>query len=71
MTWQPIATAPEGIPILVTDGEVIVVVSRGECAGAPWPDSVGFGGPEWDFYFDWEDLTHWMPLPALPQLGLT
>lgn len=67
MNWQPIETAPKKTPILVTDGRVIVVLERGECAGDDWPDAVGFGGWEWEFNFEWKDLTHWMPLPALPQ----
>lgn len=29
-------------------------------------DAVGFGGYEWDWDFEWEDLTHWMPLPVAP-----
>lgn len=65
-TWRPIETAPSAKPILVTDGKVIVVVEKGDCAGRPWPDPVGFGGYEWEFDFDWEDLTHWMPLPPAP-----
>ena len=43
--WQPIATVPKDTPILVTDGEIIVVVERGEYwrgVDTTWP--VGFGG---------------------------
>ena len=65
--WQPIATAPRDTPILVTDGEIIVVGERGEYwrgVDRTWP--VGFYGDDWEWYFEWEDLTHWMPLPPLP-----
>jgi len=65
--WQPIDTAPKNTPILVTDGDVIVVVKRGEFVGKDWIDEVGFGGYEWDWNFEWEDLTHWMPLPEPPK----
>lgn len=65
--WQPIVTAPKDTPILATDGKFIVVLSRGTCAGRAWPDSVGFGGHEWEWDFEWEDLTHWMPLPEAPK----
>ena len=66
--WRPIETAPRSTPILATDGKVIVVLERGECAGKDWPDASGFGGHEWDWYFSgWESLTHWMELPALPE----
>ena len=64
--WMPIETAPKRTPILATDGKVIVVLERGECAGNDWPDAVGFGGYEWEWDFNWSDLTHWMPPPAPP-----
>ena len=67
MKWQPIDAAPKNTPILATDGVVIVVLERGECAGKDWPNAVGFSGYEWDWDFDsWGNLTHWMPLPDLP-----
>ena len=68
-TWHPIKTAPKNTPILVTDGKVIVVVECTICgSGDKWPDSVGFGGHEWEWAFEWNDLTHWMPLPKLPRV---
>lgn len=66
MKWEPISTAPKSTPILATDGKVIVVLERGENAGRNWPDPVGFGGYEWEWDFYWGDLTHWMPLPPMP-----
>ena len=64
--WQPISTAPKDTPILATDGKLIIVLMRGTCGGEDWPDSVGFGGYEWEWDFEWKDLTHWMPLPEAP-----
>lgn len=62
--WQPIATAPYNVPILVTDGFMVVVVERGKLAGEDWPEAVGFGGYEWEWDFTWGNLTHWMPCPV-------
>ena len=64
--WRPISTCPQDTPVLVTDGKVIVVVARSNLYGDAWPDAVGFGGYEWEWDFEWKDLTHWMPLPPLP-----
>ncbi len=66
MKWELIETAPKMKPMLVTDGKVIVVLKRGYLAGNDWPEPVGVGGWEMEFDFCWEDLTHWMPLPAFP-----
>lgn len=66
--WQAIATAPEDTPILVTDGKVAVVVKRVECGGRSRASAVGFDGYEWDFHFEWDDLTHWMPIPEPPSV---
>lgn len=68
--WQPIATAPRDTPILVTDGEVVVVVEIGEHwrgSERTWP--VGGFGDEWEWEFELEDLTHWMTLPKPPEKG--
>lgn len=66
--WQPIETAPKDVPILVTDGKHIVVIKRGILIGnVPWPDPVGFAGYDWEWNFEYADLTHWMPLPEPPK----
>lgn len=66
--WQPIDTAPRNVPILVTDGNVVVALKRAKhVLDDEWPDPVGFGGYEWEWGFQWSDLTHWMPLPDPPQ----
>lgn len=62
--WSPIETAPEGLPILVTDGEFIVVA---QLDSTGWPDAVGFRGNQWDWDFEETALTHWLPLPELPK----
>lgn len=67
MQWQPIQTIPSATPVLATDGKVIVVLERGDAfRGGYCPHAVGFSGYEWEFDFVWGDLTHWMPLPPLP-----
>ena len=65
--WQPIATAPRDTPILVTDGEIIVVVEKGlDRRGVDRAWAVGFAVDDLEWGFWWEDITHWMPLPPLP-----
>jgi hypothetical protein len=64
--WMPIETAPKDIPILVTDGKVIVVLLIGECGQQDYPDPVGCDGYDFEWDFDWKDVTHWMPLPEAP-----
>lgn len=77
MAWQPIASAPVNTPILATDGHVIVscVMTESDMPkrtenGLGYvteicPDAYGFSGYEWDWHF--RTLTHWMPLPELPE----
>ena len=62
--WQPIETAPKNMPIMVTDGVLIVVVELMEKYG---PHPVGFSGYEWEWDFSPINLTHWMPLPEPPK----
>lgn len=68
--WEPIKTVPLNKPVMLTDGEIIVI---GEC------QSIGFSGDfdhveivgaigydlDWDFNIG--DLTHWMTLPLFPE----
>lgn len=68
--WEPIKTVPLNKPVMLTDGETIVI---GECQAFKNPENfdyvrgVGFYGYELDWDFDIEDLTHWMALPLLPE----
>ena len=67
--WQPIATAPRDTPILVTDGKVVVSGEWGKLCGGSvtdFLDPIGLIGHEWEWSFDERELTHWMPLPPLP-----
>jgi len=73
MNWQPIETAPIGVPILILAGRYIVVgkiPKSYKLINDGWddyPDEYGFGGYEWEWDFAPDDVTHWMPLPAPPE----
>lgn len=63
---------PEYTPVLATDGEYCVVVEwydplgrRGETM--PDWQVVGLFGHEMEWQFHQNTITHWMPLPALPE----
>ena len=68
--WEPIKTVPLNKPVMLTDGEIIVI---GICrsyrakAGFEYLDGIGFNSKKWDWNFSIEDLTHWMALPLLPE----
>lgn len=57
------------------DGQEILAVARGYvfCCEVnhnedhTWLSGVCLGGYEWDFDYDWEDITHWMELPKPPE----
>jgi hypothetical protein len=61
-SWFPISTAPNSLSvILVTDGV------------SAWTDQKISENPDdvdGDYYFNghenWEEVTHWMPIPSLP-----
>lgn len=61
--WQPIETAPKDTKkpthsrvVLLTDGDSIHL---GFWNGKSWDDG--------DFYDNLGEMTHWMPLPELPE----
>ena len=68
--WEPIKTVPLNKPVMLTDGDIIVI---GECQALinlenfDYVEGVGFSGSDWDWKFNIEDLTHWMSLPLLPE----
>ena len=70
--WEPIKTVTLNKPVMLTDGDIIVI---GECQALINPENfdyiegVGFSGyeEEWDWDFNIEDLTHWMALPLFPE----
>ena len=67
--WIPITVAP--LPfmqgILVTDGEKIICCEVQNLGGGVfWLAGHNFDGHEWDWEFDKNRITHWMPLPELP-----
>jgi hypothetical protein len=72
MTWQPIATAPKGVPILVCAPKTEfspTLVTAAEIR--EWGDRleyepVGLSGRDWDWDW-WDTPTYWMPLPIPPE----
>jgi len=76
MKWRKLqeGSRPEyGQKVLVTDGREVVsaVYSKPFClddGGIEFTLSpCGWGGYEWDFDLWESDITHWLPIPALPQ----
>lgn len=59
VTDQPM---PMDVPILVAAGEIVTVVRVDDDS----LQSVGFDGYVWEYDFQVGDITHWMPLPNLP-----
>jgi hypothetical protein len=67
--WKPIQTAPYKTPIIVTDGDTVIVAERWlYCDNIDGLGPVGFDGYEWEWDVDWKDLTHWMPVPVPPKV---
>ncbi len=70
--WQPIDTAPRGIPILIHADGITVVASLNDFFRArdgKWllfVEPEGFSGHEWEWHFSEMEITHWMPLPQPP-----
>ena len=68
--WEPIKTVPFNKPVMLTDGEIIVI---GECQSIGFSgdfnyiEIVGAIGYDLDWDFNIEDLTHWMTLPLFPE----
>ena len=62
--WTLISKEPQPFDtgILVSDGEIVTVARFVDSLG--WMGH-GWSGYEWDF--DTEDFTHWMPLPDSPE----
>lgn len=61
-SWLPITDAPNSLAqIIVTDGSSAWVDQKLGVQGDETPGEYYFNGHE-----DWEDVTHWIPLPSLP-----
>jgi hypothetical protein len=62
MTWQPIETAPYEGDVLVysPDAKMAKVASCLLRGGRPFVVNGVFA-------WDWEPVTHWMPLPSPPE----
>jgi len=70
MNWNNVKeiTPPIETGILVTDGKYITVCElRKFSDGEYFMSGHNFGGYEWEFDFYFNEVTHWMELPKLPQ----
>jgi hypothetical protein len=57
-----------GIGVLVTDGDIITCAELTSIKPPSWTGH-GWVGYEWEFGFNEDDITHWMPLPDPPKKG--
>lgn len=58
---------PLGKGILVTDGKTMTITRIEELGDKRrYMDGFGFSGYEWEYDFEYEDITHWMPLCNVP-----
>ena len=65
-SWLPIKTAPNSLKvILVTDGESVWTDQKLGIKGDDVAGDYGFNGHE-----AWEEVTHWMPIPSLPNVNV-
>ena len=63
-SWLPISTAPNSLNvILVTDGESVWTDQKLEGYSGTLPGNYYFNGHD-----NWEEVTHWMPIPSLPNV---
>jgi hypothetical protein len=58
--------------ILISDGKFVTACTADvtpfwKGRGEFYPDGCEFGGYEWEWHFELEQITHWMPLPSPPQ----
>ena len=53
--------------VLITDGETIVTASLDCDMPRVWWDAIGIYAHDYEFEFELEDVTHWMPLPEPPK----
>jgi type V secretory pathway adhesin AidA len=67
-SWLPISTAPNSLNvILVTNGESVWTDQKLGGYSGTLPGNYYFNGHD-----NWEEVTHWMPIPSLPNAkGMT
>lgn len=73
MQWQPIETAPkDGTTILAHNPRGLAFFARQDVVPVHW---TGWGGGAWENSTSghkvFDELTHWMPLPAPPNKHYT
>ena len=58
-----------GDRILITDGELMATIDIDMkfMGDGVYLDAFGFHGYEFECSMEWEDVTHWMPLPEPPR----
>ena len=53
--------------LIYADGVITCATISIKADGSLWPRGHGFGGYEWEYDFEYEDVTHWMELPEAPK----
>jgi len=48
-------------------GYMATVAVMKASSGSIWLAAVGFSGYEWEYDFEYKDITHWAELPEAPQ----
>lgn len=73
--WKPIETAPkDGTPILILDWlfeknipKVSIAYWGEDERGGAWCDYRYWEDPDEEHGWEYEEVSHWMPLPELPE----
>jgi hypothetical protein len=69
MTWQPIETAPKDTTSILAYPHYQVTHWSTECLTSDGHGWAGDWDEGFDAYFEVKGLTHWIPLPAPPEVA--